>query len=63
MVNEDDNSSSLQHRNHDPKPWVIQKFGGTSVGKFADKIAEDLVRSENTPVFHWPLQHLILTCI
>lgn len=24
--------------------WIIQKFGGTSVGKFADKIAEDVVR-------------------
>ncbi|ODQ54846.1 aspartate kinase [Saitoella complicata NRRL Y-17804] len=26
------------------KPWVVQKYGGTSVGKFADKIAEDIVR-------------------
>lgn len=26
--------------------WIIQKFGGTSVGKFADKIAEDIVRFE-----------------
>ncbi|KAL2162779.1 hypothetical protein VTH06DRAFT_6615 [Thermothelomyces fergusii] len=24
--------------------WVVQKFGGTSVGKFPDKIAEDIVR-------------------
>lgn len=24
--------------------WIVQKFGGTSVGKFADKIAEDVVR-------------------
>lgn len=47
LVNE---NSSLQHRNHDAKPWVVQKFGGTSVGKFADKIAEDLVRSEDTPI-------------
>ena len=23
--------------------WVVQKFGGTSVGKFAVKIAEDIV--------------------
>lgn len=23
--------------------WVVQKFGGTSVGKFAIKIAEDIV--------------------
>ena len=33
-VRNDDNS----------KNWVVQKFGGTSVGKFADKIAEDIVR-------------------
>lgn len=24
--------------------WIIQKFGGTSVGKFPDKIAEDIIR-------------------
>ncbi|KAK4114929.1 aspartate kinase [Canariomyces notabilis] len=24
--------------------WIVQKFGGTSVGKFPDKIAEDIVR-------------------
>lgn len=50
LVNGDDNSLSLQHRNHPAKPWVVQKFGGTSVGKFADKIAEDLVRSDDTPM-------------
>ena len=26
--------------------WIVQKFGGTSVGKFPDKIAEDIVRYE-----------------
>ncbi|EPQ64871.1 Bgt-738 [Blumeria graminis f. sp. tritici] len=26
------------------KEWVVQKFGGTCVGKFASKIAEDIVR-------------------
>lgn len=32
-------------RGNDPKRgWIIQKFGGTSIGKFADKIAEDVVR-------------------
>lgn len=25
--------------------WVVQKFGGTSVGKFPDKIAHDIVRA------------------
>ena len=30
---------------NDPsKPWVIQKFGGTSVGKFAEEIAEQVVK-------------------
>ncbi|RFU79715.1 f-box [Trichoderma arundinaceum] len=32
-----DNSSDLG--------WVVQKFGGTSVGKFPDKIARDIVRA------------------
>lgn len=32
-------------RNDDSsRKWVVQKFGGTSVGKFANKIAEDIVR-------------------
>lgn len=47
LVNGDDQRPDLRHRNHYAKPWVVQKFGGTSVGKFADKIAEDLVRYEN----------------
>lgn len=28
--------------------WIIQKFGGTSVGKYATQIAEDIVRWVNT---------------
>lgn len=34
-----------RHRNTmDPEAeWVVQKYGGTSVGKFAIKIAEDIV--------------------
>jgi aspartate kinase len=31
-------------KNPDSRGWVVQKFGGTSVGKFPDKIAEDIVR-------------------
>lgn len=27
------------------RPWVVQKFGGTSVGKFAAEIAEQVVKS------------------
>jgi aspartate kinase len=25
-------------------PWIIQKFGGTSLGKFAEGIAEEIVK-------------------
>jgi len=31
-------------RNDSEGGWVVQKFGGTSVGKFAVNIAEDIVR-------------------
>lgn len=34
-------------RNESPNGWIIQKFGGTSVGKFPDKIAEDIIRYES----------------
>ncbi|KAG7451054.1 aspartate kinase [Guyanagaster necrorhizus] len=35
---------NLHQNTIDPSaPWLIQKFGGTSVGKFAVKIAEDVV--------------------
>lgn len=33
-----------QYRNNPYKPWVIQKFGGTSVGKFSDNLVEEIVR-------------------
>ena len=30
---------------NDPKKkWVVQKFGGTSVGKFADRIVDGVVK-------------------
>ncbi|KAL2177846.1 Aspartate/glutamate/uridylate kinase [Thermothelomyces heterothallicus CBS 202.75] len=32
-------------KNRSDRGWVVQKFGGTSVGKFPDKIAEDIVRN------------------
>ncbi|MCJ1310196.1 Aspartokinase [Agyrium rufum] len=35
---------SKAERNDPTKKWVVQKFGGTSVGKFAAAIAEDIVR-------------------
>src|SRR5258706_7807875 len=35
---------NLHQNSTDPDtPWLVQKFGGTSVGKFAAKIAEDVV--------------------
>ncbi|OZJ04757.1 hypothetical protein BZG36_01837 [Bifiguratus adelaidae] len=30
--------------NPQDRPWIVQKFGGTSVGKFLDAIANDIVR-------------------
>ena len=39
-----DTPPNLHQNNTDPDaPWLVQKFGGTSVGKFAAKIAEDVV--------------------
>jgi len=31
-------------KNESSNGWIVQKFGGTSVGKFPDKIAEDIIR-------------------
>jgi aspartate kinase len=33
-------------QNASPNGWVVQKFGGTSVGKFPDQIAEQVIRYE-----------------
>ncbi|ETS80362.1 hypothetical protein PFICI_07891 [Pestalotiopsis fici W106-1] len=38
-------TASVLHGNTSENGWVVQKFGGTSVGKFPDKIAEDIVRA------------------
>lgn len=37
--------------------WVVQKFGGTSVGKFAVKIAEDIVLYVSALLQRQCLQH------
>lgn len=37
-------------RNDSEGGWIVQKFGGTSVGKFAVNIAEDIVRFVFCPV-------------
>jgi aspartate kinase len=35
---------SLSQGNAADLGWVVQKFGGTSVGKFPTKIAQDIVK-------------------
>ncbi|KAK3949324.1 Aspartate/glutamate/uridylate kinase [Pseudoneurospora amorphoporcata] len=37
-------TGSLLLQNDSPNGWIVQKFGGTSVGKFPDRIAEDIIR-------------------
>ena len=39
----DVNSNSLL-KNNSSEGWVVQKYGGTSVGKFALNIAEVIIR-------------------
>lgn len=34
---------SIENDLHDDTNWIVQKFGGTSLGKFAVTIAEDIV--------------------
>jgi aspartokinase len=34
------------------KPWIVQKFGGTSIGKYAEKIAEDVVSCVPSALAH-----------
>ncbi|KAI8329874.1 Aspartate/glutamate/uridylate kinase [Chlamydoabsidia padenii] len=34
----------MQYSNNPDLPWVVQKFGGTSVGKFLDNIANQVVK-------------------
>jgi hypothetical protein len=42
---ESDISSPVVRRaNPSSAPWIIQKFGGTSLGKFAEGIAEEIVK-------------------
>ena len=39
-----ENVYGMMKGNNAHKGWVIQKFGGTSVGKFPRKIATDIVK-------------------
>ncbi|KAK0626482.1 aspartokinase-like protein [Immersiella caudata] len=43
-------------KNASPNGWIVQKFGGTSVGKFPDKIAEDIIRT------HVENNRLVVVC-
>jgi hypothetical protein len=38
------NGHSEVHSDLSERRWIVQKFGGTSVGKFPVKIAKDIVR-------------------
>jgi aspartate kinase len=37
-----DSTSSVRRKNNARGGWIIQKFGGTSVGKFPQQIAENI---------------------
>ena len=41
--------------------WVVQKFGGTSVGKFAVDIAKDIVMYDSRPCRSYPCLVCLLT--
>ncbi|KAK3997661.1 putative aspartokinase [Cladorrhinum sp. PSN332] len=43
-------------KNTSTNGWVVQKFGGTSVGKFPDNIAEDIIRT------HVENNRLVVVC-
>lgn len=44
LINGDCHKQVLrQHRNDPYQPWVIQKFGGTSVGKFSNNLVGEIV--------------------
>lgn len=45
--------ASSRWRNDSEGGWVVQKFGGTSVGKFAVNIAEDIVRFVLSWIGEW----------
>jgi aspartokinase len=36
--------SSFSFNNNPEYPWIVQKFGGTSVGKFLDNIANEVIK-------------------
>ena len=49
-------------RNDKSKPWIVQKFGGTSVGKFPDQIADKIVKYAIMLLHAWPEDRMAKTC-
>lgn len=37
-------NEELRFQNDPNLPWVVQKFGGTSVGKFLENIADQVIK-------------------
>lgn len=37
-------NAELRFQNDPSLPWVVQKFGGTSVGKFLENIADQVIK-------------------
>lgn len=55
-------SPNMQQNSIDPSArWLVQKFGGTSIGKFATKISEDII--PYFIYFLWRYDFSSLTCI
>ncbi|KAG0019708.1 Aspartokinase [Podila clonocystis] len=40
-----DNANTNGHQSHQCRSWIVQKFGGTSIGKFMDTITGTIVQS------------------
>jgi aspartate kinase len=62
------NGVPLQRNLNGDNGWIVQKFGGTSVGKFAEKIAEDVLGFASqphrslTPRSHMKNNRIALVC-
>lgn len=44
MQNGNGKNTDGMQGNPSDAPWIVQKFGGTSLGKFADQIAVEIVK-------------------
>lgn len=50
---QEENLQEERKRNDSAGGWVVQKFGGTSVGKFSVNIAEDIVKYASLFLWNW----------